>query len=991
MQVASAAFKQMVEGNSLLVGQDVGITLPIVRTNECPTPSFENPLTNGGLGNWYHGSSLGDATIDVSTTRAWIGTHSLHVVFGTGTSLWGVNIPTAKLGTNNYVAMCMVYLGTAGPPVKITGSGGNTVSTRGSWQLMYSYVGGGPTQFWMFNSGAATAGAGVECWIDAVLFEKVPSGSSGVPSNTYFDGTFPNAAWLGLPDLSASTLNVSPYPDYAASVESATIDRQLTTSLPDGTTLITGYPTAQATIVLAGQVDPTNEDKTVAWLFNPYQTDSPMYRHDLIQSPVVCQEGLYPGTGSTPELITNFTGYVDDFSVDTIGGQVTLTCLDNRTKLRSSATAPAFAATMDVASGTSPVLSTQSPGLTSLWIIDTLLRSNGYLSSPGPRSGAYLLFYASYAGSAYPSVYLKSGYPVLASNSGLYNDESTTTPMQFVNGGFNKQVCRDSSLQCSLDQWSPNYPNWPTDINVQVGGGYFHEFWLNTATPPLGNLIGGVLSGTYQPLLIKLSITDLNYTTSWITQIQMTPVPFVGANAWSFTTAGGVARAITTSGTWQQVSIQVSYTAGPNVVTKLWLDGVLINTWTDALTVSPAAPPPGTGPGPDTITINSPYPLEAFQTTNELNGIPSTGFTPTAILDASLNFLTAISDIAGLDPWQVIQQLAEAELAIAGFDELGIFRFTNRLSLASTPTRTITSLTSLQTYQVETGLSLVTNHVTANINTIVRSGWEVVWSGVGTNVTSGGLYFIPPNSTDTILAALTIPSIVCTLTGVIPIAGVSATHVKSGYVADSTIAGTGGGISNLSMAVQQLSPSLVKITITNPNPFNVYFVALTGYPNPGSSYGVTLAGEALVSGTAASNGGIISTSTVADSQWPPIEEGGADPRKYAIKALPDNPWRQDAASVQALTDHVLSDLYRPRPIIRNLSIVADPRLQLGDRVTIVDSETNQLSDDMFIIGIRTTSGNGAWDQSITCRAVANAGDWVMGVVGRSELGTSTYV
>jgi hypothetical protein len=33
------------------------------------------------------------------------------------------------------------------------------------------------------------------------------------------------------------------------------------------------------------------------------------------------------------------------------------------------------------------------------------------------------------------------------------------------------------------------------------------------------------------------------------------------------------------------------------------------------------------------------------------------------------------------DPWQVIQQIADAEFAVAGFDESGMFRFKNRATI----------------------------------------------------------------------------------------------------------------------------------------------------------------------------------------------------------------------------------------------------------------------------------------------------------------------
>lgn len=985
MQTASAQFKTMVEGNELTVEETMAITLPLVRTNICPCPNFES-----GLGKWF---TSGGVSIATSSIHAASGTQSMLATWATGAAdsqiiILDISPYTTLLNGSRINLSMQVWLDTNAPNVYMWNGTGNTVSTKGSWQELHLTVDltAGGTNIILANASAAVAGANCRMWVDNIIVEE-----TNVVSPSYFDGNSgPGAAWLGIPNLSASTLNVSPYPDITLAIESSTLVRQLTTSMPDGTLLVTGYPTAAATIVLSGLVDPTDDTKTAAWLFNTCEATSPMYHYDVVGAPVTLKHGLYDAddTSATPEMITSFTGYVDDAVVDTAAGTVTLSCLDNRTKLRSTPALPALSATMDIIAGAGfGALVQQTPGLRSSYILDALLRVNGYYSSPGPRTSANVLFYASFVGSAYPQTFFKSGYPVQASNSGTYVGETASTVMKFVPGAFNQDICRDVSLLCSLDLFQPTYP-WPTDIDFQPGGGYFHEWWMNTALPNSAD-VGGV----YAPMQVNLMTTDFDFAVVFTSSIKFTPIT---ALSWTFTDPTNATHTVTTTGAWQQFDVQVTFggTVGAvTATTKLWIDQVLAGTWTAALPVSPVA-----GTGPDTISIVSEYPIEAFQTTNELAGVPLASFTPTAFLDASLNDLTATTDVTGQDPWQTIQSLAEAELGLAGFDELGIFRFTNRDRLQAVAQRSVASATSLKVMQTETGLSLVTNHVTANVNSIVRSTWQQVWNGVGANITTSGgqqYYYLHTGATDVIYVTLSQPSYVSPLMNVITTGGITTAHPRGGYRAARRPDGTGGEVTNLVFQVEQLSATVVRITITNPNPFIVYFTTPTGYATAaGTPAAIALTGETYNNASQTSLAATTSpvpTSTAADAQWPPVSEGGADPRKAAAVQLADNPWRQDLASVQLLVDAVLVDLYRPRPVVRNLDIVADPRLQLNDRVTLVDPDSSKMNDDVVLIGITTNASATAWDQMITARTISMPGGWVMGQPGHSEMGSTTYV
>lgn len=132
----------------------------------------------------------------------------------------------------------------------------------------------------------------------------------------------------------------------------------------------------------------------------------------------------------------------------------------------------------------------------------------------------------------------------------------------------------------------------------------------------------------------------------------------------------------------------------------------------------------------------------------------------------------------------------------------------------------------------------------------------------------------------------------------------------------------------------------------------------------------------------------------AESQWPPASEGGAaaNPRGEKALTLSQNDWLQDLDVGQDLADDLLADMAKPRPLVRSVSIVADPSIQLGDKVTLVDPNVSRMaSEDAMVFAIQLKISRSDWTQLLDLRMVAPPGGWIMGKPGRSEMGVSTYV
>lgn len=968
MQASTTAFGTVVSGVDQVIEHAISISLPIKRQNLCTSPSFDD-----GLGDWRVYQGVGGTGLPVPTrsaTQALVGSYSMHVNFVTTTASGQqfVGFSFHQRPGVLYAVSCWLWLESACGPLTLTnGSGANTVSTRGSWQQAICYVtgsnwnSGNPLGFLLTNAAAATSGANTGFYIDAVMIEEIPTGG-GIGS--YFDGDTGGGVWDGTPGFSTSTLNVDPYPDVTLAVDKIHIERQISTNLPAESTLIDGYPTGSMRLTLSGLVDQTDETKTAAWLFGPDETTSPLYGLTPIDSVVTVDQGVYTGTAA--ELIRTFTGYVDDCVVDSIAGTVELTVLDPMTRLRPAVQIPSVSY-RNIDSG-------DNAGLTGGWVMEAVLRQNGVYSSPPPRQSCIL--YASMHGSAYPEV--------VGDVQTTVNMNVNTSSDLFVVGGVPGGTPADYAAQMIPGVWGSPVVRNPAIDQAPIPAKYADAVTINS--------VGSVYFETW-----AYADPSQAGTGSWITHVDATSQAVIewhwtlGAATCSpkfnLTRAVGGSGSLTlgaasmTTGAWHHVSVLVSFTGTTTATVTVTIDGVV--------TVVNLTGLPLDSPG-DAVDIRRTGVywngwLDTFQITGEPYGLPYgafRAFTPTAYLDPSLNPLVVVADTTGLDAKSVIAQLAEAERGVAGFDEHGVFRFKNRNTLIGvTSTRTVTSSESLKALQTETGKASVATHVQV--------------PSTGYTFAKGQAY----NATDAIMVAKNSTKVITATTSGIAVAplGVdpglptptggwpTSAGLVIGWRAATTAAGAVNVADGIAITARNLSATEIEITIVNSNGFAVYFVSSSAYP--ATSLG--LPNLTVFAELATSGNGI-----VGDAQWPPIEDGGAPANTdFGEVLLPvaSNPWMQDGDTAQTLANDILADEYRPRAIMQNVSIVPDPRLQLGDRVTISDPDGSKMIADAYVFGLILDDSGSEWNQTINFRRISNPGDWVMGIAGFSEMGVTTRI
>lgn len=447
--------------------------------------------------------------------------------------------------------------------------------------------------------------------------------------------------------------------------------------------------------------------------------------------------------------------------------------------------------------------------------------------------------------------------------------------------------------------------------------------------------------------------------------------------------SGGISQSWTIDPGPHEFEYSVGWAAGSTSVTgTVWVDG---SPNAVSFTAKDARP---TGRS-FTITAMAGN-LEGVQFTNEPSYATYYPFDRTLILDPgqSLNALTALPDVSGKDAWSVLQEIATVEAAVIWFDGSGLLNFTNRQTIRSAlSVRTITSAQALKTLDSHVQKSACRTHIQVPVNQLQIEAPATVWS-------ASSSINIPGYSSTTFLAQTSTPvvNVPATDSGFMPTSPTPGlTYWRADALPDGSAFGTATGIT---VDVEQLSGSSLSITVTNSNPFPVWLVNPTGWPGTEGSPCLVIGGQAVTSTQTAPDGSNAGGTIYADAQWPPIGSGGALANKTfgaALLSVAASDWLQDLGSAQSLAADLLKELHYPKPQYQNISIVPDPRLQILDRITLQDPDLSQINDDVLITGIDFQISNGTYTQTIDARAFFRPGAWILGLVGRSELGSTTWI
>lgn len=983
MQASTPTYKTTVAGASMSVDYRVNVTLPVppntLRTNLILDPSFEGASTL-----WVPFGSQPPAPVQ-SPVQAFSGSKSLKITwptspgqFNTAAAYVMQTVPGAR-----YVVGAYMYV-PAGNPLTVLMVDNFVASTplsgTDAWHQVNLIFTATATNHLLLatpTSGSGTT-AGQFCYLDAVLME------AGSILGAYFDGDSAQSQWTGIPNQSTSQNTTSPfgfapYANMTLSAEQVTVERQLTTDMPDGTRLITGYPAASAQVTLSGILDPADATKDAAWLFNPSDPSSPLYRATALGAPVTIQEGVYTPGSVTPELFTVFTGVVDDYTVSVDDGTVSLTCMDSRALLSKAPVLPVGAYAVP-----------EGPQLfTSAWVLNQVCETMGRYASPPPRP--FGVYRQTNHGGTWPETRWAGTV-----NPGIHGDATVPTP--WTQGKFSPQVPIHSVFQFLLSNQEAPGAIGPADIGSS-GNALFFECWVKPTTD------ASLVPTTFGiPLYRDLNALGLDIqgpdTTTLEIVLGATPTsvgsdfqPFATVLTYSptqdFTTALP-AITIPNDNQWHYLSLAFHFISTTKFTVTATVDASSAAATSGTMPVAAAA-----SVAPASATVLHFCPAESIQVTNE-PGTPRSNstFTPSPLVSIapSLNQLTTIPDTTNQDVWGLIQQIAAAESAVCGFDETGRFVFINRTQLRTvTSQRTITPTYSLKKLNQQLGRSFVKNHIQVPVNQLQVQPSSRVWAAT-TPLTVGA------GKTEIFYASTSDPAVNIYTTAIVLPAGGGQPQF-SGYRACTTPDGLGQEKQNITVTILPITSTLMKITATNPNNVPIWFVSPDTPAYPTSSIGLP---SLVIGGNLITQVNVVtdtatetptSQGVIADAQWPALPDGGValNPDGELLLPVPSNPWMQQLTTGQALADDYLADLYKPRPIWRDVSIVPDPSLQVADLITITDPVTTLVTGTALIIGSHLAMSDTEWTQTLDLRATGSPGAWIMGVPGSSEMGVSTYV
>lgn len=734
------------------------------------------------------------------------------------------------------------------------------------------------------------------------------------------------------------TLPGSVLSDVTLSVESLSIDVTQTTDMPDGTRIEAGYPAAGCDLTLSGSVVYSGTTYTAAGLFSPYSTGSPLYRQSVLGCQVTVDVAVIGGssTEANPEWLRKFTGTIDTLTVDPVAGTVELECIDYRNKLRSLPNLP-------------PVITVPpyNAGLTSEFAVDYLLRqatSQAFSSWPAQRPNC--VYAAGLRGSVWPEV------------GTLDTSANAWSVPTFAPGAFGS----------ALTDYDPRIGLFgPTSLlAAPVTSRFFCEFWatgLDTVNssgilPQVGLALdaGSAANG--------FVVTAGDGTVGGLSD-PFDPMVGVAFNGVANDEASNAAYiAGTPSAGAHYVAVKATYSGG---------------TWSGTMqfdsTVQSFSGAIGTAPPFDNVQVwaYGGATVEAVQISLESSPVANNTFVPQAVLDPSLNSLQVIPALSG-DPWQIIQQIADAEQAVAGFDESGVFRFTNRNTLkSSTSVRQVTSSTSLKSLQFSSSQGSTYGSVT-----VPYDGWNFGTAGLLYAIKQA--HSIPAHTTRSWTVTLpdgALAAAVDNNASVLP-QGHATTDGNSWFRMSSDSGGLNEYLA-VTVTLTVISPSKIQVTVTNTGNKRAYTIAPAATANGGTYTDIAAGTPSLwIGGQPVTQADEMTTTFTVNSALPAL-------------TLDSNPWIQDDDTAAQLAFDLADDLSVPKPDLTNISIVPDPRLQLGDRIEIVDPDTSGIDEYATLWGWALSLSDTDWSMTIDARAVAAPGQWILDVPGRSELGLTTFI
>lgn len=566
----------------------------------------------------------------------------------------------------------------------------------------------------------------------------------------------------------------------------------------------------------------------------------------------------------------------------------------------------------------SPDLDIQ-PAVDLQWVLAYSLYANGIHTVPPPLAGCVAAM--SLLGSAWPTV------GTLFRSRKDIGGGSYIAPFFSSGGPFGKALSADANVSI-IALFDPTHR-----IAPDPGGGFRMEGWHFVGSSTISAAIG-LVSGT-DGSGVSATIGSATLTLS------VTRVPGAGTFFTGPTLAGAAS--------WRYIGIHVAFGAATTTVT--WrVDGVTTSE-TKAVT-------PGMW-GADWTNVGIvPYArIAAFQVAAEAVAPTAWNddFVPGAVLDDPYSGIYAIVPSEQTNSADLITEISSAELATAFFDESGVFRWWTRDHWADVDTDliTLTTETSVADIAITEDLTQVRNRVMVEAVPPTIGTAQMVW-------TSSEAYELAPLSSITVWADLGDTALFNPDTS----AYTGGQSLSGSYVTGNLLAdGSGTVVPGTWMTVTMTAfVSSVRIDILNRTASTWYVNGVGGVP------GIGVWGTPVVFDSASTQRVELADTTSQDLY------GGE--RSLTVSA---NRWRQSYGAAQHHAEQLLGELAYAKPQPFAVTVRGDPRLQIGDRARLIDTDGLALDTSVFVTAITDDLGaDGSYMQHLRCVPIPDPLVWDSG-------------
>ncbi|GGV54230.1 hypothetical protein [Streptomyces spectabilis] len=709
--------------------------------------------------------------------------------------------------------------------------------------------------------------------------------------------------------------------DMSTQVQSWALDRAYSTDLPDAMRAFSGSASAQADIALSGK-----GGASAPALYGPW---APRASGDVARprQSVVHSWGL--GTHAMGTLPT-FRGTVRSRSAQSGEDTVRLSALDGAERLRMPAQLPRPAGGIDPAT---PYGDATNWVASDVWCVDHLLMGSGVHTAPPPRAGCIL--YASMHGGAAANVgYLKT-----------------------LSGNWEKWSKKDAPWECSASgnrmggTWAKYIPQM-RPVNRNHSDGLWLEIWAkNTSRVPatVDSSIKFSLSwdagkGVMHTVDIKVDFREGAVTYSGR---QLNPPQEYGP------VETYVDALKSDFGRWH-LGFWLTVSSGGTAA----ITGHLVSPRDPLIEISrktiPTMDVPPGAMADLTIDISS-IQVEGLQL-SQLAAKPSSVaarmqegmWDKSATLDEPkipVRMLPAVSGSA----WDAITQIARATLSTAEFDSAGVFRWRGPERWQTPPEKpdlTVTSERELASLTLTEEIDACRNHCSVR-----WASWYRVKANMANVKEAINVIQINPGQTRSIAWTVgndeldTTPP--ATAETVVPdtIRFGSAQIGRTPVVHGAVEVGTHREDGKLVLSMRNRSSETVWLR------------------------GNALNGLSLSLVTPTMDSGASPT-----EHWE-VSQDSTSQRYYGVQQYEHDAqgWIQQEEPAQRIAEILKSAGAYPIPLLGDVEILPDPRIELGDAVRVVDSTGAQLDTLAWVIGIKLSAENGEIRQTLTLRGTTANG------------------